>query len=230
MQWPRRQVVRPLQSWRSVRADVRDLRGLAALAPLGGGYLPWTSYCIRPASLALVCDDVMVFGRRSLLELGSGTSTVVLARLLRQLGGHLTSVEHDELWLERVRRWLDIEGLADQVTLVHAPLVPSSQALATSSWYDEVVLKDAALPHAPFDLVLVDGPPAGEERDGTARFPALPFLLPHLAAGALVVLDDAHRPGETEVLRRWRELAPDLVLTPRAGGDIALGVVGADRS
>lgn len=213
-------------AWRSVRADVRDLRGLTALAPLGGGYLPWSSYCIRPASLALVCDDVMVHGRCSLLEFGSGTSTVVLARLLRQLGGHLTSVEHDELWLGRVQRWLENEGLSDQVTLVHAPLTPPTHALATSPWYDEVSLKDAALRHAPFDMVLVDGPPAGEERDGTARFPALPFVRPHLAVGALVVLDDAHRAGETEVLRLWRDLAPELVLTPCGGGDIAVGVVG----
>ena len=39
-----------------------------------------------------------------------------------------------------------------------------------------------------------------------SRYPALPALEPRLAPGAIVVLDDATRPGEREILERWSEL------------------------
>ncbi len=50
---------------------------------------------------------------------------------------------------------------------------------------------------------MVDGPPAYAAGHGLARYPALPVLYDWLAPDATLVLDDAERPGEQEVLRRW---------------------------
>ena len=49
---------------------------------------------MSPAGLAAVANEVVLAGRRSIVELGSGVSTVVLARLARQLGGRIVAVEH----------------------------------------------------------------------------------------------------------------------------------------
>ena len=62
------------------------------------------------------------------------------------------------------------------------------------------------LPDREIDLLLVDGPPGYGEGMERSRYPALPALEPRLAPGAMVVLDDASRPGEREIIERWTEL------------------------
>ena len=165
---------------------------------------------MRPGGLAAVCNDVIINARRRIVELGSGVSTVLLARLLtrqRPRGGwRLAAVEHDAGWVQRVTDELDREGIGDHVAVLHAPLVPHALAEADLLWYDEAAMAaglDAALGGELIDLLVVDGPPAYAAGYGLARYPALPVLQHRLAPGATVVLDDVERPGEQEVVRRW---------------------------
>jgi predicted O-methyltransferase YrrM len=183
-----------------------------ALAALPGPYLPWDSGAIRPAGLATVCNDIVLNGRRRVVELGSGVSTVMLARLFHQRrprdGFRLVAVEHDAGWAGWVIEQLEREGIGSGVSVVLAPLVPHPRAEPGLSWYDEPTLTKGlrtALQGDPIDLLLVDGPPAHASGMGLARYPALPVLLHQLAPGATVVLDDAERAGEQEVLRRWED-------------------------
>ncbi len=187
-----------------------DEAAMYALAALPGLYLPWSSGAMRPAGLVTVCNDIVLNERRRIVELGSGISTVLLARLLTQrpppTGFLMAAVEHDALWARWVSEQLDREGTGTDVTIVRAPLIPHPRAERGLRWYDEAALADGlreALRADPIDLLLVDGPPAHATGHGLARFPALPVLGDRLAPGATVVLDDAERPGEQEVLRRW---------------------------
>jgi len=60
---------------------------------------------MRPAGLVTVLNEVWLRSPALIVELGSGVSIVVLARLLAELGsGHLLAVEHDEAWASRVQR------------------------------------------------------------------------------------------------------------------------------
>src|SRR5829696_2386183 len=68
------------------------------------------------------CSGRWLNRRRVIVELGSGVSTVFLARLLRNEGGHLYTVEDDEAWAAHVARWLEQEGTTDRVTLIRAPV------------------------------------------------------------------------------------------------------------
>jgi hypothetical protein len=54
--------------------------------------------------------------RRVIVELGPRISTVYLARLLSNEGGHIYAVEDDERWATLVDEWLDREGTADRVS------------------------------------------------------------------------------------------------------------------
>jgi predicted O-methyltransferase YrrM len=73
-------------------------------------------------------------------------------------------------------------------------------------WYSA----DTVTAHLPdvIDMVFVDGPPSAVQR--LSRYPALPVLLPRLRSGSMVLLDDAHRPDEQEILRLWQEAGPEL--------------------
>ena len=184
--------------------DDADREALEVLRPLldAGGYLPWTEGAMRPAALVLVCNEIALGSRREIVELGSGVSTIVLARLLRERGGRLRSLEHEPSWAQVVRDQLEREELTEIATLIEAPLESHELALEGAPWYAAGAV--AQLP-AEVDLLLVDGPPAGEDLP-RSRYPALPALAGRLGS-AVVVLDDATRPGERDVLERWEENA-----------------------
>jgi predicted O-methyltransferase YrrM len=172
--------------------------------------LSWGAGAMRPEGLVEICNDVMVNDRRRVVELGSGMSTVLLARLLTQRrprgGWRLASVEHDASWAQRVTDQLDRENISRHVSVIHAPLAPHDVAAAHLLWYDDVAVAaglDAMLRGDLVDLLVVDGPPAHAAGHGLARYPALPVLQHRLAPGATVVLDDIDRRGEQEVVRRW---------------------------
>jgi predicted O-methyltransferase YrrM len=181
--------------------NAADLHALEVLRPLlDGGYLPWTEGALRPAALAVICNEIVFGDRHEVVELGSGVSTVVLARLMRERGGRLTSVEHDPDWARVVRSQLEREELTNVVELIEGPLEPHPLAPDGAPWYPEAAV--AELPN-PIDLLLVDGPPGYGEGMERSRYPALPALNDHLAMNAMVVLDDATRPGERDILARW---------------------------
>jgi predicted O-methyltransferase YrrM len=143
-------------------------------------------------------------GRRAVVECGSGLSTVLIARRLRELGGgRLHSLEHDAGWAASTRQQLADEGLDRTATVVEAPLRPHPAAAPGCEWYDRAAL--GGLPVTGIDLLLVDGPPAGGRAIERSRYPALPELAPLLGPDATVLLDDAGRPGERWVLERWAE-------------------------
>lgn len=205
--------------------DEADRDALVTLRPLldAGGYLPWSEWALRPAALVAVCNEIVLADRREVVELGSGVSTVVLGRLLGQRGGRLSSVEHDPAWAGVVRGLLETDGLGDAVRLIEAPLEPHPLALDGAHWYSGSAL--AELP-ADIDLLLVDGPPGNDEGIERSRHPSLPVLGERLGAGAIVVLDDAERPGEQAILERWSTEYPDWAFTTRDEG-IAIGARGA---
>jgi hypothetical protein len=175
-----------------------DLHGWQILRPLldQGNYLPWTTGTMRPAALVLVCNEIIHRRRTRIVECGSGVSTVVLARLLRQLGAGATiaALEHDAHWASVVTDILRRESLLDFARVVHAPLV------GIPTWYD-----NSALMQTPddIDLLIVDGPPAHAPGHGLRRAPALKEFAQRLTETATVILDDVNRPGEREVLNRW---------------------------
>ncbi|MDO8211723.1 class I SAM-dependent methyltransferase [Conexibacter sp. CPCC 206217] len=200
-----------------------DLLALQLLRPLldGGGYLPWSSGAMRPGGLVTICNEIALGGRRRVVELGAGASTVLLARLLREqdTGATLDAIEHDARWAEWVGKRLAREGLDAVAQVTLAPLEPHPSAALP--WYAAEPLT-AALAGTPVDLLIVDGPPAYAPGTGLARYPALPALLPFLAQDAIVVLDDILRVGESEILQRWeRETA--LRFERREAEAIALG-------
>jgi GNAT superfamily N-acetyltransferase len=180
------------------------------LAAITDPPLYWGPGGMRPAGIAAIGRDILDRARRRIVELGSGASTVLLARLLTrwQPDGdwRLAAVEHDVDWVRRVTEELADGGIGDRVTVIHAPLVDHHLAQDGLLWYDERALVtglDQALDGELIDLLVVDGPPAFAPGFGLARYPALPVLRSRLASGAAVVLDDVDRPGEQEVLRRW---------------------------
>ena len=72
----------------------------------------------------------------------------------------------------------------------------------------------------PYPLAACDGPP-GKTLGG--RYGLLPVLGDRLPAGSVILLDDATRSGEAEVLRRWTtEARMEVSMRESAGGSFAV--------
>jgi hypothetical protein len=198
-----------------------DLLALETLAPLTGPYVAWTAWSMRPAAVASIINEIYVARRRSVLELGSGTSTFYIARALRNTGGHLVTVEHDPEWGTYVSRTLQREGLDEIAQVAIVPLAANADGPA---WYDRDVLQEVAPEEV--DLLIVDGPPAGPYPDELVREPAARWLKSRLStAGCTVILDDLDREPERATLARWEvELGIPFTIVER----IALGIGRSD--
>lgn len=125
------------------------------------------------------------------LECGSGLTTILLGLLAGRRGVQTWSLEHIAEWQSRVTSVVERFEIPN-VQICAAPL----RSYGEFAWYDPPL---AEMPKE-FQLVICDGPPGSTAR---GRYGLLPVMGERLPAEAVILLDDATRPGELEVLRRW---------------------------
>lgn len=161
--------------------------------------LPYTRKWAASPDLLRHVMNVVLDERPSLVvEASSGTSTVLIAYLLKRAGvGKVIALEHDAAYAEQTRKHLRAHGLEAWAEVVHAPLVEHQLEGRSWKWYD---LRGVSLPGA-IDLVVIDGPP--ENIQPQARYPAVPLLQQWFGKRTIVVLDDGGRPDETAIAERW---------------------------
>jgi hypothetical protein len=120
----------------------------------------------------------------SLLELGVGQSSRLLAQYAGSLQIPWTAIEEDQFWLQQVAG-----GFAN-VTPVYAPLKPTCAGGKDVLWYG------CDVPATKFDFVLIDGPAARARAQRYSRLGILSWLPQILKRDFVIVIDDASRPGE----------------------------------
>src|SRR5690606_6944595 len=99
---------------------------------------------------------------RTVVELGSGVSTLLTSYALESIGdseAHLYSLDHEAQFAGITRSNLAAHGLAGRATVLDAPLVETQAGGETRQWYDIAEL-ESALGARKIDLLVVDGPPA----------------------------------------------------------------------
>lgn len=149
--------------------------------------------------LTHIVDAIEMLRPATVVELGCGASSLVIARALQKYGGgRLVSYDQHQEFVAATGEWLADQGVAADIR--HAPLgLPPGDW--PGLWYQ--------LADIPPDigLLVIDGPP-------WALHPlvrgAAESLFPRLADHAMILLDDAARPGERLVARRWRQRWPGI--------------------
>jgi len=127
----------------------------------------------------------------SILECGSGLTTLLMSAVAGRRGLQVHALEHDATWHARVQgAILDMGGTT---TTVH---LASLRNFGDYDWYD------APLEQIPNDISLVvcDGPP-GSTHGG--RSGMLPRMRNKLAPHCTILLDDVCRPEERELALGW---------------------------
>ena len=130
-----------------------------------------------------------------ILECGSGATTILLGILCARRKIEVWSLEHSVEWRERVTEALRRNRISG-VHVCASPLVEYGQFV----WYDPPL---SQMPKQ-FSLVICDGPP-GNTKGG--RYGLLPVMGDRLPPGSTILLDDAGRPGEVELIKKWEHEA-----------------------
>ena len=157
--------------------------------------------------LGLLVDHILENRPRLVVEFGTGASTLVIARALKMAGGgRLISFDQHKDFVDSTRTWLAEHGLEADLRAVPLRRAPDGWP---GLWYDH-----GKLPRD-IDLLLVDGPPwtVHPLTRGAAA-----TLFDNIAPGGTIMLDDAARPGERLVARRWKKRRPDFDFRLWKGG------------
>lgn len=198
------QVIRGLES---VRQEARDLWGLAGVIverrvwPAPGGW------GLGADAMAYLLRELPHRRHSIVVELGPGTSSVVLGKCLPEAS--FFGLEHDVDYVRSVRRTLDSHELFDY-SLIYAPLAPYERGSVKAVWYDTSAL--AKLPDK-IDVLIVDGPPNLAGRGNRAA--AYWALEDRLSTGSLILVDDTHRHDERRMVEDWTKAAPLTLLVDR---------------
>jgi predicted O-methyltransferase YrrM len=201
---------------------VKDTLAMQHLAPLSDVYLPWSIYSLKPTDVVRVLNEIVVYQKSCILECGAGISTYYIAKILRDRGGHLYSLEHDQQWANVIQELLEKSHLSPFVSMISVPLREAKFGIDGCFWYDEQLISHQ-LSGLKFDLLLVDGPPAADTAQMYARYPAVPTLKEFLAEDCTIILDDVDRPGEREIISRWEKLLGIRFKKYLADGRVAIG-------
>ena len=193
----------------------RDKQKLLERVQLGNDSLPnLGSWKADTGFLHRIVDAVEELRPQVVVELGAGATTLVCAKAMQQHGqGKLYSFDQHADFVEATGEWLASEGVQAQIGC--APLTAEVEGWP-GRWYDLGPLPDQ------IDLIVIDGPPWAVHpfvRGGAE------ILFERLAPGGIILLDDAARPGERIVAKRWRQRWPDISFE-RVGGSSKGTLVG----
>ncbi|MFP4228401.1 MAG: class I SAM-dependent methyltransferase [Salinivenus sp.] len=192
---------------RALKEHVQSLLHLTELLDIRAPIPALTGWAASPQLACTLVSLVREHAPEVVVELGSGSSTVVLGYAVEQQGrGHVIALDHDPSYGEQTRATLARHGLSEWAEVRHAPLQDVALEGESWPWYAPTALDDQPA----IDMVLVDGPP--HELRSRARYPALPMLADRLSDTAVVVLDDVYREDEAAIAEAWSEQFPDFEL------------------
>lgn len=156
----------------------------------------WTGWALDPWTAHELAAHLDRTQPRTVVEAGSGASTILLAEYAARTGARIVALEHHPTHAALTADSLHERGLADFVDLRRANLVQHNTAAGTFRWYD-TELPDRV------DFALVDGPPGTVGR-GAALF----ALWPSLTGDWTVWVDDGARDGERAAVKAWERHMP----------------------
>jgi predicted O-methyltransferase YrrM len=188
--------------------QIAETQGLVQLTRFNDAYpMPFGGGWALTADAAVVLvREIALHQPRVIVELGSGVSTLLIGRMLKEAGaGKLYSLDHDAHWAELTRHNVRASGLDSFVEVLDAPLAKQSFNGREFNWYQ---VPEALRQVRDIDLIIVDGPPQSLDPSGTPRYPALPAFLAQLSPKAVIYIDDAKRAQEQEMLAQWHKDFP----------------------
>lgn len=164
------------------------------------------NWALTPRSMVWVVERIRSTSLETIVECGSGSSTIWFAAAMEHRGGpgRIVALEADGDYAEYTRSRLADLGLSHRAQVIHAPLVDTALPGRRSlPWFD---LTDFPQDVTDIDLLFVDAPIGSVASE--IRYPGYPMLADRLQVGATVILDDTTRPDEHRIVQAWLRERP----------------------
>lgn len=159
------------------------------------------NWAMTPRSLVWVVDRIRTTSIETIVECGSGSSTVWFATAMEHRGGpgRIVALEADGEYAEYTRSRLAALGLSHRAEVIHAPLIETElPGREPQPWFD---LAQFPADVTSIDLLFVDAPIGLVAPE--IRYPGFPMMASRLPAGSTVLLDDTTRPDEHQIAQTW---------------------------
>ena len=185
--------------WQSYR-QTEAMQQLLSLLKFSAPVPPTRSWAASPDLLLTLAQVVRKHNPKLVVELGSGVSTVVVAKAGAK---KVISIDHSGEFADKTREVLKehkVRGVEIRVAQLKAHI-------SGVDWYDTAVIKDLKR----IDLLIVDGPPGSKNPE--ARMPARAEFIAKLSPKAIIVIDDVNREGERKLAESFAKALPNHVLT-----------------
>ena len=152
-----------------------------------------------PDFLKLIMETIISNKPELIVELGSGTSTIIAAKTLEKLkSGFLLSIDNDAKFAEQTRQRITLETLEKYSEVITSELKDITVNGESYNWYDTSFLEKI---DRKIELLIVDGPPRIINKN--ARFPAIPLLKKYFTDDMVILLDDGRRQDEQNTVKLW---------------------------
>ncbi len=197
--------IRRARRRRNVAPPSESLRARLAELGIDVDRIWWGPMTLFPSKIEFLMHEIEAKPPRLLLEVGSGSSTPVLAALAEHHGFEIVSLENHVGSARYVREMLGAGVGASRVKLIVAGFRRRWRPDGSGYWWYAVDLGEVG---RLFDMVVVDGPMGAlVGRDG-----ALPEIQPYLAPQHRIYLDDANRAHEKACIASWQAQFPGLLV------------------
>ncbi len=160
--------------------------------------LPFTQgYAASPDFLYLIVEIINKNKPQLVLEAGSGVSTVISCYALKKYSnGKIYSLDHDKKYLDNTKKEIINHNLNDYSKIIYAPLKKYKDG---NIWYDTEKINNIDN----IDFFIIDGPPIKFSKN--IRYLAIPLLFKKMKKGSIIILDDAKRIEEKNIVALWRK-------------------------
>lgn len=184
------------QSYRQIEALQQILLLLKFSAPIP----PMRNWAASPDLLLTITDLVRTHKPGLVVELGSGVSTLILAKAGAK---KVISIDDSEEFAGKTRELLKTHGIRG----VEIRVAALQSHFSGVDWYDTSKLQDLKK----IDLLIIDGPPGS--KNPAARSPAHAEFINRISPKAIIIIDDVNRDGERELALTFAQSLPNHVLT-----------------
>ncbi|WBL41312.1 class I SAM-dependent methyltransferase [Algoriphagus halophytocola] len=180
----------------------KELKAMEILKPyFPSSFVFETGYTLSFQEIQHIANDIVIHRPATILEVGSGLSTIILSNLISELGYNpeFISIDQDSSWQKH------LEEQCENVDFYNFEIGSNSEfAKDGGKWFE--LPKSSLLREKKYDLVIIDGPKGYESQ--FARFGIVYFLKERVNETSIVFLDDTDREDENYILEQMKELLP----------------------
>ncbi|WP_114750064.1 hypothetical protein [Pleomorphovibrio marinus] len=167
---------------------IRELKALEILKPyFPTGFLFETDYSLPFQLIQHICNDILIYKPKTIIEFGSGLSTIIISNFLKEvnLNVEFISVDQDKNWQNLISRHCNSVSFFSFEISDNNPFSKNGDG----KWFD--IPNKSELLNKNYDLVIIDGPIG--KKNKFARYGAINFLRNKLTKSSIIFIDDIHR-------------------------------------